>query len=180
MRHSVRMALAVCMLFDATGERVVRGLWERLEQQGIRSLLSHTHGRHHPHVSYVVLRSFDQEAVRDAVEALPDSGPFTLSFHGLVVFPRGRVCALPAVTSDFVRRQEQVEQAARDTGADVHKHYQRGEWVPHLSLATRANGDALAIVAKAVTDALPITLNVNRAACIDSSTGQLWPLSNIP
>jgi DNA-binding LacI/PurR family transcriptional regulator len=119
------MALAVCMLFDATGERVVRGLWERLEQQGIRSLLSHTHGRHHPHVSYVVLRSFDQEAVRDAVEALPDSGPFTLSFHGLVVFPRGRVCAVPALTSDVVRRQEQVEQAARDTGADVHKHYQR-------------------------------------------------------
>ena len=155
-------------------------MWERLEQQGVRSLLTHTHGRHHPHVSYVVLRSFEREAVRDAVEALPDGGPFTLSFHGLVVFPRGRVCAVPAVTSDVVRRQEQVTAATRATGAEVHKHYQQGEWVPHLSLATRANGTALAVVAKAVTDSLPLVLTVNRAACIDSSTGELLPLAGVP
>jgi hypothetical protein len=31
-----------------------------------------------------------------------------------------------------------------------------------------------------VTDVLPMNLTVNRAACIDSSTGRLWPLAGIP
>jgi 2'-5' RNA ligase len=174
------MALAVCMLFDRSGDLAVRGLWERLEAQGVRSLLSHTHGRHHPHLSYVVLRTYQVEKVEQAIGKLDDAGPFTLSFHGVVVFPRGRVCVIPSVDSGVVRRQEAVVAATRSTGADVHRHYEYGEWVPHISLAPRANGGQLVVVTKAVTDVLPLTLTVNRAALIDSSTGQLWPLPLIP
>jgi 2'-5' RNA ligase len=173
------MALAVCMLFDGAGDLTVRRLWERLEQQGIRSLQSHTHGRHHPHLSYVVLRTYEVEKIEKALESFDDAGPFTLSFHGIVVFPRGRVCVVPSVTSDVVRRQEAIEAATRATGADVHRHYQHGEWVPHISLAPRATGSQLAVVTKAVTDVLPLTLTVNRSALIDSSTGRLWPLPMI-
>jgi 2'-5' RNA ligase len=174
------MALAVCMLFDPSGESAVRRLWERLEEKGVRSLLTHTHGRHHPHLSYVVLRTYHVEAIQHALSGLPDAGPFELSFHGIVVFPRGRVCVVPSVTSDVVRRQEDVVTATKATGADVHRHYAYGEWVPHISLAPRAIGSQLAIVTKAVTDVLPLTLTVDRAALIDSSTGQLWPLPLIP
>ena len=50
------MALAVCLLFDARGERAIRALWDQLETLGVPSLRSHTHGRHVPHLSYAVLR----------------------------------------------------------------------------------------------------------------------------
>ena len=52
--------------------------------------------------------------------------------------------------------------------------------MPHVSVATRAQGATLAIVVKAVADVLPLTVRVDRAALIDSATGQTWPLPHIP
>ncbi len=174
------MSLAVCLLFDRRGERTVRRLWERLERAGVPSLASHTHGRHHPHVSYAVLLDWDLDAASAAVARLPGGGSFELSFHGLVVFPRGRVCLVPAVTSEVTRRQEAVAAALEDSGATLHRHYQAGEWVPHCSVSPRAAGPLLPIAVKAVTDALPMRLRVDRAALVDSGTGQTWPLPTIP
>lgn len=61
------MALAVCLLFDRLTERRLVHLWQAIEAAGIASLPSHTHGRHVPHLSYAVLRTFDVEAVRAAL-----------------------------------------------------------------------------------------------------------------
>jgi hypothetical protein len=174
------MALAVCMLFDARSERLVRGLWARLEAEGIRTLESHTHGRHHPHLSYAVLRTWDVQRVRAALAQLPDGGPFALSCHGTLAFPRGRAALAPSVTAAVAVRQEHVVSAVVRTGADLHRNYAPGAWVPHVSVATRAQGSVLATVVKAIADALPLTLQVDRAALIDSATGETWPLQHIP
>lgn len=61
------MALAVCLLSDRLTERRLVHLWQAIEAAGIASLPSHTHGRHVPHLSYAVLRTFDVEAVRAAL-----------------------------------------------------------------------------------------------------------------
>jgi hypothetical protein len=52
--------------------------------------------------------------------------------------------------------------------------------VPHVSLATRAPGEKLTTVVRMVADVLPLTVRVNRAALVDSSTGETWPLAHIP
>ncbi|WP_137120929.1 2'-5' RNA ligase family protein [Segeticoccus rhizosphaerae] len=174
------MSLAVCLLFDRRGESALRRLWAALEAQGIRSLASHTHGRHHPHISYAVLLDWDLEAVRDRLGRLPDGGPFELRFHGVVAFPRGRACLVPAVTSEVMQRQEAVSEAVVGTGATLHRHYRRGDWVPHCSLSPRATGALLPVAVRMATDALPLTVRVERAALIDSGTGQSWELPGIP
>ena len=61
------MALAVCLLFDSRTENALRSLWRRLEEVGVPTLLSHTHGRHVPHLSLVVLREWDIDEVRSAI-----------------------------------------------------------------------------------------------------------------
>jgi 2'-5' RNA ligase len=174
------MALAVCLLFDARSDRLMRQLWSRLETDGVHTMESHTHGRHHPHLSYAVLRSWDLSRVRSALGALPDHGAFAMSFHGTLSFPRGRAALAPAVTADVVRRQEQVVSAVVGTGANLHKNYEPGNWVPHVSVATRARGAQLTTVVKAIADALPLTVQVDRAALVDSATGETWPLPHIP
>ncbi|MFF5988925.1 2'-5' RNA ligase family protein [Prauserella flavalba] len=174
------MALAVCVLFDGRSERALRKLWLRIEELGVPTLASHTHGRHHPHLSYVVLLDWDLVAVRAAVETLPDHGPFELSFDAVATFRRGRVSLVPAVPADLVSRQQAVVEAVRGTGALVHKHYETGRWLPHSSLATRAQTERLPQVASAVYDVLPLTVRATRAALIDSSTGEAWPLRNVP
>ena len=174
------VALGVCLLFDRRTERVLRELWDRLEERGVPTLRSHTHGRHHAHLSYAVLLEWNLDKVLDEVSALPDRGPFELTFDALGAFRRGRICLVPAVPADLVARQQVVVEALRATGAQVHQHYQTGRWLPHCSLAPRARLERLPIVAAAVYDVLPLPARVVRAALIDSATGEVWPLPNLP
>ena len=99
------MALAVCLLFDAHSDHTIRRLWRRLENDGVPTLLTHTHGHHVPHLSYAVLRSFDLGKVADALDLLPDEGPMTLHFDAIGMFRRSRTWLVPSVTSDIARRQ---------------------------------------------------------------------------
>jgi hypothetical protein len=170
------VALAVCLLFDRRSERLVRELWDRLESQGVRTLASHTHGRHLPHLSYAVLRSWDLALVQSALAGVPTGDPVTLHCHGTLTFPRGRAALAPAVTAGLAAAQERVVTAVTDTGADLHRNYRPGWWVPHIAVATRAQGPAMATVVKTIADTLPLALHADRAALVDSSTGHTWPL----
>lgn len=174
------MALAVCLLLDARTDRAVRQLWNRLEDAGIATLRSHTHGRHVPHVSYAVLRSWDLDKVQEAVSALPDRGPVELHFDALGMFRRSRSWLVPAVPADLVPRQQQVAEAVIGTGADLHRHYQRGLWVPHCTLAPRVRLEKLSTLAALVYDVLPIDATADRAALVDSGTGRRVPLPHVP
>ena len=174
------MALAVCLLFDRRSERAVRALWDRVEEQGVPSLGSHTHGRHVPHVSYAVLRRWDQLAVNDALAGLDRGEPVDLSFDGVGLFRRGRTWLLAGVSADFVARQQRVVDAVTTTGADLHKHYRPGLWLPHCSLAPRATLAQVPGVVAAVMDVLPLRARLDRAALVNSATGEVSPLAELP
>jgi 2'-5' RNA ligase len=155
-------------------------LWDRLEEHGIGSLRSHTHGRHVPHVSYAVLRSWDQAAVTDALAAVDGGQPVELNFDGIGLFRRGRTWLVAGVTADFVARQQRVVEAVIATGAELHKHYRPGVWLPHCSLAPRATLAQLPTVGAAVFDVLPLQGRLDRAALVNSATGDVYPLSTLP
>ncbi len=174
------MALAVCLLFDRQSDRALRALWDRLEERGVPSLRSHTHGQHVPHVSYAVLRTWEQRAVTAALSSLGAGDPVELNFDGVGLFRRGRAWLLAGVTSDFVARQEQVVSAVLAAGADLHKHYQHGMWVPHCSVAPRASLAQLPTLAAAVYDVLPLRARLDQAALVNSATGRIWPLATVP
>ena len=173
------MALAVCLLFDRNSERAVRALWDRIEEQGVGSLRSHTHGKHVPHVSYAVLRQWDLPAVTAARAGLRGA-PVDVSFDGVGLFRRGRTWLLAGVSADFVARQQRVVSAVVATGADLHKHYRPGVWLPHCSLAPRATLAQLPRVVGAVMDVLPLQARLDRAALVNSATGEISPLAGLP
>ena len=174
------MALAVCLLFDRRSEKSVRALWDRVEEQGVGSLRSHTHGRHVPHVSYAVLRQWDTAAVTEALAGLGGGEPVDVTFDGVGLFRRGRTWLLAGVSADFVARQQRVVEAVVDTGADLHKHYRPGIWLPHCSLAPRTTLEQLPVVVKAVMDVLPLEARLDRAALVNSATGEISPLAEMP
>lgn len=170
------MALAVCLLFDPSTERRLVALWRALEERGVPTLLTHTHGRHLPHLSYVVLREYDVGRVRAAVARLPAGPPLALHFDALAWFRRGRGALVPAVSGELVDRQQRVVDAAVATGAELHHHYEPGRWIPHAGLATRARRSQMGDLAGAAYDVLPLTATTDRCALIDSGTGARWPL----
>jgi 2'-5' RNA ligase len=174
------VALAVCLLFDRRSDRALRALWGRLEERGVPSLRSHTHGQHVPHVSYAVLRTWERPAVTAALPSLGAGDPVELSFDGVGLFRRGRAWLLAGVTSDFVARQEQVVSAMLATGAELHKHYQHGRWVPHCSVAPRASLAQLPTLTATVYDVLPLRARLDHAALVNSASGEIWPLATMP
>lgn len=165
------MALAVCLLFDPGTDEVIRRLWRRLEDEGLGTLLSHTHGRHVPHLSYVALRRYDTEAVVDRLSGLPSREPLHVRLDGLGMFRRSRCWLAPAIPVGLAERQAAVVEAVTASGADLHKHYRPGLWTPHVTLAPRLHLRDLASVAACVNDVLPIEGTTARAVVIDTSTG---------
>lgn len=172
------MALAVCLLFDGRSERRLLAMWQALEERGVPTLLTHTHRRHVPHLSLVVLRRYDVEAVRRALAALPESPAHEVHFDAVARFRRGRVALVGAVSVDLAARQARAVGAVEAAGAEVHVYYRPGRWIPHTSAATsarRAQEDDLVVV----HDVLPLTATLASAALIDSSTGQRWRLDHL-
>ncbi|MCK8671211.1 2'-5' RNA ligase family protein [Rhodococcus sp. NPDC003382] len=174
------MALAVCLLFDRETERALRRLWDRLEDLDIPTLLTHTHRRHVPHLSYAVLRTFVVDEVAAAVETLADGGPMVLHFDALGTFRRGRIWLAPAPTADLLQRQRRVVDAVVATGADLHKHYRPDVWMPHCTLSPRTRLTDLPRLAAAIYDVLPVAAVVDAAALVDSRTGERYALRIIP
>ena len=173
------MALAVCLLLDDRADAAIRELWRRLEDAGVPSMLSHTHGRHVPPLTYAMLRSYDLDAVRGSLSSLPERALIPLHLDALGVFRRSRCWLAPALTDDMAQRQATVVDAARGTGADLHRHYVPGSWVPHVTLAPRMQLNDLARVAQPVYDVLPLDAIGCRTALIDTTTGQRYPLPHV-
>src|SRR4029077_5202946 len=96
------------------------------------------------------------------------------------LFRRGRMWLVPGVSADFVARQQRVVEAVTATGADLHKHYRPGIWLPHCSLTPRATLAQLPLVVKAVMDVLPLRARLDRAALVNSATGDISPLAELP
>jgi 2'-5' RNA ligase len=170
------VALAVCLLFDSRTDRLLRGLWRRLEELGVPTLATHTHGRHVPHLSLAVLREWDHDKVMKAVQPLLREQSIGLYFDALGTFRRGRAWLLPAVGAEVLQLQATVVSAVVATGGELHRHYEPGRWVPHCTIAPRVPLVALPAVAAAVYDVLPLEAAADRAALVDSGTGQVWRL----
>ncbi len=173
----VPMSLAVCLLFSPDGQQLVRQLWGRLEAHGVPTLLTHTHRRHSPHLSLAVLRSWDLDAVTSAAREACEGAQFELSMPGIVAFTRGRASLAVGVNAELARRQQFAAEALVSSGADLHRHYQPGKWVPHVSLTTGGSAHQLPLISNLINDALPLTVAVESAALIDTSDGRTWPLA---
>jgi 2'-5' RNA ligase len=137
----------------------------------VRTLASHTHGRHVPHLTLASLMSYDLEAVRTACAALPAPAETAVRFDALGMFPRSRCWLVPAVESELVGRQQEAVAAVTETGADLHRSYQPGSWVPHLTLAPRLGLEQLPTLARHAFEILPLSATLTRTALVDTTTG---------
>jgi 2'-5' RNA ligase len=173
------MALAVCLLLDPPADDAVRRLWARLEDAGLPSLRSHTHGHHLPHLTYASLRAWELTEVVSRLEDLPDQPPMRIRLDGLGIFRRSRCWLAPALTADLAPRQLAVVGAVTAAGADLHQHYRPGDWIPHVTLAPRLHLRDLPVVAQLVSDVLPVTATASVAALVDTSTGARYPLRHL-
>ena len=171
------MTLSVCLTLDPSADRTVRALWQRLEGAGIATLLSHTHGRHIPHLTLASLRSWDLTAVQRELSGTSVDLPHVVHFDALGMFRRSRCWLVPAASPALLHDQHAVVDAVRRSGADLHRHYEPGRWVPHLTLAPRLYLKDLPVVAARVYEVLPVSATLAEVTLIDTSTGARYPVA---
>ena len=167
--------LSVCLLLDERTDRAVRGLWRRLEADGVRTLASYTHGRHVPHLTLASLGGSDVDGVTRALADVPAALSMQVGLHALGIFTRSRCWLLPTVSADLLDLQESVAEALRSQ--DVHRHYRPGAWQPHVTVAPRTPVEALPVVASRVYEVLPLAASLTRMVLVDTGTGRLHALS---
>jgi 2'-5' RNA ligase len=165
--------LSVCLLLDERADRAVRGLWRRLEHDGVRTLATYTHGRHVPHLTLASLGGVDPVPGGELV-GLSSCLPLDVELHALGVFTRTRCWLLPSISFDLLRLHESVSRTL--DGRDAHRHYRPGAWQPHVTLAPRMPADALPTVATRVFEVLPLPARLTRMVLVDTGTGDVHEL----
>lgn len=150
-----------------------------MDDDGLASLTSHTHGRHVPHLTLAALGDTPLSEAREAVAALPEARPERVLFQAFGSFPRSRCSLVPAISGDLLRRHERAVQALLAAEIPVHRHYLPGAWLPHLTVATRSPVEALPGVARRVYEILPLAAVIERAALVDTSSGEVHLLPRL-
>jgi hypothetical protein len=170
-------SLSVCLLLDDEAERAVRRLWDRLEDDGVRTLATYTHGRHVPHLTLADVGVAPLDEVLDDVVArsLPTT-PIPVVFGAIGTFTRTRCSLLPAVSPPLLDRQSATVDALLGTGLPVGPHYRPGSWLPHLTLGPRLPAEALPQVARRCYEVLPLAATLERTVVIDTTSGEMHPL----
>jgi 2'-5' RNA ligase len=182
-------SLSLCLLLDEQADQAVRRLWRQLEDDGVPSLTGHTHGRHVPHLTLASLGGASVDGasvggasvddVREAVARLPEARAERVTFAALGSFTRSRCSLVPAVSTNLMARHERVVAALLAAGTPVHRHYLPGAWLPHLTLATRSQAETLPRIARRVYEVLPLIAVLERAAVVDTSSGEVHPLERL-
>lgn len=176
------MAQALQFFFDDEADAAIRALWRRLEQAGVPSLASRTHGRHRPHVSFAVagtIPAATRETLRRDLRLLsiPNLWLSTLSTFSSV----DNVLMLAAVVDAELLA---VHSAVHDVLAGRVRHpsayYLPGSWVPHCALADGIEPSQVVAGFAAVYPIDPIRASIREVAVVDTHTGHADPLLELP
>lgn len=171
------MAQGIVLLLDDEADAAVRVCWQGLEEAGIPSLVTHTHGRHVPHISLVVAELIEVgewlAVLRDGWFAGP---PVSVRLGPVGTFPDGGWVFLGVVGLDRSAHVRLVASLGNHV-SDLWEHYLPDMWVPHCTLAGGLDASQVAEAEALLGGAgLTIAATAESAAVIDSRTGVVLPL----
>lgn len=172
------MAQALEFFFDGEADAAVRGLWRRLEDAGVPSLATRTHGRHRPHVTFALASAIPQrtrDALRDDLRLLsiPQLWLSTLSAFSA----NDTVLMLAAVVdTELLAVHSAVHDVLAGKVRQPSAYYLPGSWVPHCTLAQAVDPAQVTAGFAALYPVEPIRARVSEIAVVDTHTGEADPL----
>ena len=93
---------------------------------------------------------------------------------------RGRAALAPSIRCRRRFASGEGGRGGRRDGCRAPPDYVPGRGCPTCRLRPGRRGRSWPQCVKAIADTLPLTLEVDRAALIDSATGETWPLDHVP
>ena len=136
------MAVSVELRFDVRTEEAIRRTWDSLADAGIARALRD--GGMTPHVTLGACSSLANPEALDALlaELAGKTSALSLAFHHIGVFfgDEGVVFAGVAPTESLLAIHHAFWNGFKELAIEPRNYYRPGSWVPHATLAIRANG----------------------------------------
>lgn len=169
------MAHALEFSFDDEADAAVRELWQRLEQAGIPSLATRTHGRHRPHVTFAMAGAISPPTRRVLAGELEMLSLPALWLYTLGTFPTTENGLLLAavVDAELLAVHSAVHDVLAKKVRQPSAYYLPGSWVPHCTLAHGVDDDQLAAGFAALHPVKPIRASVREIGVTDTRTGEV-------
>jgi 2'-5' RNA ligase len=165
------MAQALEFYFDGEADAAVRGLWRRLDDGGVPSLGTRTHGRHRPHVTFALAGAVPA-ATREALRAdlrllsIPRLWLSTLSaFDGVLMLSA-------VVDTELLAVHSTVHDVLAKRVKQPVAYYLPGSWVPHCTLAQGLEPAQMTAGFAALYPVGSIRARITEIAVVDTHTGE--------
>ncbi|WP_209560249.1 2'-5' RNA ligase family protein [Frigoribacterium sp. PvP032] len=132
------------LLLDEPADARIRAQWAALSDAGLPSQADHASGSNAPHVTLLARRRIDDSTDPALAELLEALLPLPIALGAPLVFGHGRGHVL--VRSIIATRgllELQAEVHAIVGGEDDVPHSSPGLWVPHVTLASRLDAEAV-------------------------------------
>jgi 2'-5' RNA ligase len=167
-----RVAQGIVLLLDGDADAAVRACWRTLDQAGIPSLNTYTHGRHVPHISLVVAERIEVGEWLGALREGWFSGPpVSVELGPVGAFREGGWVFLGVDGLDRAAHRRLVASLADDV-QDPWEHYLPDQWVPHCTLAGGLDAHDVEASLEVLAGAGSlITATVDSAAVVDAEAG---------
>ena len=174
------MAQGIVLLLDDDADAAVRACWQRLDEAGIPSLATYTHGRHVPHISLVVAERIEVgEWLGPLREGWFSGLPAPVELGPVATFPDGGWVFLGVDGVDRSAHRRLVASLGDDL-TDPWEHYLPDHWVPHCTLAGGLDADEVEAALELLAGCrLPISATIESAAVVDATSGDMRTLLTV-
>lgn len=172
------MAQALEFFFDSEADREIRSLWQRLEQAGIPSLATRTHGQHRPHVSFAIAGSIPP-AIREALRtdlARLSIPRLWLSTLGAFSSADTVLMLAAVVDTELLAVHSAIHDVLAGHVRAPSAYYLPGSWIPHCTLTQGIDPPQIAAAFATLYPVNPIRATLTEAAIIDTHTGASDPV----
>lgn len=150
--------IAIEFFLGSTADRAVREVWAALEEAGIGSLATATHGNHHPHVTLAVINELRPDVAERLASALPALPELHLDAAGCFPGRRGAVVFLAVrMTPELLALHQAVHEILDRSDAGSLDQLRPGRLFPHCTVAKRVPPDRLGEAMTIARDRLPIS-----------------------
>jgi hypothetical protein len=173
------MSRGVVLWPDDRTSSIVWGLWRELEDAGIATLSTESHGRHRPHVSLAVGEDLDHQSALEALVRVPE-GRIPLRIDSVGIFPDGTDVLHVVMSSELQSEYRRVNSLVEGLLQDPWPYYQLDRWTPHLTIAHRLTPVELSIALPIIGANLPVVGTLETGGVEDGGTGERWIAGSHP
>lgn len=168
--------IAIELFFDPAADRAVREVWAALEQAGIKSLATTTHGHHHPHLTLAVTDGLTPVIIERLAAELPALPELHLDAAGCFPGRGGVVFLAVRATPALLSYHQALHRILDDHALQQVDQLRPGRLFAHCTVAKRLGEEQLGTAITVARRGLPISGTAASINAVVVGSGEITPI----